>query len=261
VSAAVVSHRSALLAYELPIVGGLPRVPELTVPPRGRVDVPGAHMHRANLPREHVTIINGTPTTSVARTVVDVARHHPLQASVPAIDAALHRRLTTREELSAVLLLCWNWPGVRRAQRALRYSDGRAESPLESVSRLTVHAVGLPAAEPQCEIRDLAGRFLGRLDLYWDEFGVGGEADGRDKYDTRDALWAEKERQESIERTGLVIVRWGWDVAWRRPRELERRILAAFERGRSRDRSGFIRGWSVHRPQDGKNAVKTAPTR
>ena len=94
-------------------------------------------------------------------------------------------------------------------------------------------------------IFDVAGIFRGRCDFYWDEFGVVGEADGRDKYDGRDVLWDEKERQEDLERLGIVVVRWGWTVATRRAQELRRRLTDGFERGRLRDRSGSPRKWSI----------------
>ena len=37
-----------------------------------------------------------------------------------------------------------------------------------------------------------------------------GECDGRLKYRDDDALPREKKRQEDLENTGLIVVRWGW---------------------------------------------------
>ncbi len=118
-------------------------------------------------------------------------------------------------------------------------ADGRAESPLESVSRLVLRWLALPTPDLQTTLCDRNGVFLGRADFYWDEFGVAGEADGRLKYEDRDVLTAEKLRQEALEDPGVAIVRWGWRDAQYRPRPLGDRIVQAFERGRRRDRSGF----------------------
>lgn len=94
----------------------------------------------------------------------------------------------------------------------------------------------LPAPDLQTSVFDQFGRFVARLDLYWDEFGVAGEADGRSKYDSRSVLTGEKERQEVIEDLGLIVARWGWEHTTRRRHVLQERIENAFERGRLRDR-------------------------
>ena len=79
-------------------------------------------------------------------------------------------------------------------------------------------------------VRTPHGLIVGRCDFYWDEPGVFGEADGRSKYDGRDVLTAEKDRQEALERLGLVCVRWGWSTVRSDPRDLAARVLDAFER-------------------------------
>ena len=246
VNGSVVSDRSALVMHGLPIVGPRPPVPELTVPPNGTGDVHRAHLYRASLPPEDVVIICGVAVTSIARTLVDVGRHRSTAAAVAAVDAALYRGLTTLDEIEAVLRRCRNWPRIRRAQRAVELTDGRSESPLESVSRLVIARLGLPKPDLQPVVRDPTGIPLGRLDFYWDEFGVAGEVDGRAKYrDNDEAFPAEKERQERIEDLGVPFARWGWRLATQHPTGLRIKIEAAFERGRARDRSGFPRRWSI----------------
>jgi hypothetical protein len=250
IAGAVISHRSALIMHDLPIVGPRPPLPEVTVPPNRLGSARRVHLHRATLAAQDVTVIDGTFVTSAARTVVDEARHRSTAAAVAAMDAALHRRLTTVADIEAVILRCWNWPGIRRANRAVRLADGRAESPLESVSRLVIGWLRLPPPDLQPTIRAGDGHMCGRLDFYWDAFGVAGEADGRGKYQDRDDAYpAEKERQESMEDLGVTFARWGWPLATRRPHELRAKIESAFARGRARDRSGLPRGWSVTRAE------------
>lgn len=242
---AVLSHRSALLLYGLPLVGRRPPAPEVTVPPRSNGNLVGVHVHRAQLRAPDVVLVDDARVTAVARTLVDVARHVPATTAVAALDAALHRGLVSMRELESTMRFCWNWPGIRRAERAVMLADPRAESPLESISRLTLRRLRLPEPRTQRLIFDARGTVVGRGDFYWDEFGVIGEADGRAKYADRDVLTAEKEHQEEYEDLGLVVVRWGWDYVTRRPQALRARIEAGFERGRARDRSGFPRLWSL----------------
>ena len=245
-SGSVLSHRSALELHGLPIVGRWTGTPELTVPPRRIGSLLDAHLYRATLWTQDVDLSREVGVTSPARTLIDVARTCPTSTAVAALDAALHRRLITVDELDDVVLRCWNWRGIGRAHRAIRLSDPRSESPLESISRLTIRWLRLPPPQLQTVVSDGDGHPIARLDFYWDEVGVAGEADGRSKYDDRDVLTREKDRQEDAENLGICFARWGWDHVIRRPHALRTRLESAFERGRLRDRSGFRRGWSVH---------------
>lgn len=241
---AVASHLSALRLHGLPVVGRPPSSPQLTVRPRTTGSLVGAGLHRATLSPDDVTARGGVPVTCVARTLVDVARRCPFPTALAATDAALHRRLVSFDELDAVVVRCWNWPGIRRVHRVLEFADGRAESPLESVSRVVLHWLRVPPPELQPLVLDDDGVARARLDFYWDGVGVAGEADGRSKYDDRSVLTREKKRQESVESLGLTFVRWGWSDTVR-PQLLRGRLERAFERGRALSRSGLPRGWSV----------------
>ena len=150
-------------------------------------------------------------TTSPERTVVDLAREHGVEFGVVAADYLLHEELRTERELTRELESCRGWPGVRAAREAIAFADGRSESVLESRSRLALHRWGLPAPEPQARIGNEWGSFIGRVDFYWDEFGVVGEADGDLKYEGTEPtpLITEKRRQGRAEEVGLIVVRWG----------------------------------------------------
>ncbi len=244
----VISHQSAAVIHGLPLLFRSPSRPTVTVPPNGTGDLAIAHLHRATLPAQDIVYTDGTAITSVARTVVDIARSLPTTAAVVTLDAALQRGLTTANDIDSVLQRCRTWPGAARAKKALSLGDARAESPLESFSRLVLAKIGLPVAELQQRIYDGFGRQLARVDFYWDEFGVVGEADGHDKYTLSPrSLVDEKLRQEQLENLGLVVVRWGWSDVGQRTL-LDRRIRAAFDRGRARDQSGFPRNWSLGTP-------------
>jgi hypothetical protein len=241
----VVSHRSAALFHELPLLRPAPSRPDLTISPRATGDVAGALLHRATLRADDVVDIGGVPVTSMPRTLIDLGRSMPTPAAVVAIDAAAHRGLVDATTLERAAHNCRNWPGICRAKRALAAADGRSESPLETVSRLIIAWLGLPTPGLQVPVHDDLGMFVGRPDFYWDGPGVAGEADGQNKYDSRTALVEEKRRQERLEALGLIVVRWDWNEVTRYPHLLRDRIKSAFERGNNRDRSGFPRGWSV----------------
>ncbi len=241
----VISHHVAALLHGLPLLRPPPARPSLTVPPRARNESPDAHLLCATLTADDIVYVDGLPVTSIARTLVDLGRWDPTPSAVVAMDAALHLRLVTPDEIDTVVRRCWNWPRIARAARAIALVDARSESPLETVSRLAIQRLGLPTPVLQPEIVGADGVFIGRVDFYWDEFGVVGEADGAGKYArSSTSLLDEKRRQERLENREIVVARWGWDEV-RRPSELRRRLENAFNRGQRRSRSGLPREWSI----------------
>jgi hypothetical protein len=242
-SGSAISHESGLLTHDLPVLFRRSDQPSLTVPPGRYSTLSAANLHRAALPPCDVVMKYGVPVTSVARTIVDCARSTSTLAAVAAADAALHLHLTTRSELDDVLLRCWNWPGIRRAAHVIELADPRAESALESISRVILRRLHVPKPTLQAELGDARGGFIGRVDFYSDEFGVVGEADGAGKYDrSPTSLVREKERQEKLEDLGVVFVRWGWDAPTQHPQDLRRRLFRAFQR--AAERSGRGRDWT-----------------
>jgi len=214
---AVVSHSSAASLLNL----GLLRRPDLgqtilTVRPgqRGHKDLPGIHVHRAGLPPWHLTESHQMPVTTVARTLVDLARALPLQDGLVAIDAALHSSRVRLEGLEEVIADCRGWPWIRRAAAAVALADPAAESPLESLSRLFFRDNDIPPPQTQVVLRS-GGTFIARTDFWWEKQRVAGEADGMGKYVALADLHAEKQRQERIEALGIRVVRWTWDDIWR----------------------------------------------
>ena len=190
------------------------------------------------MPADHLVPDAPVARLSTSRTILDIAREHGLEDGIVVGDAALRRRMTDGARLSRCAEVCTGWPGMRRARSLLELLDERAESPVESVSRLRLHFTNLPAPELQPDILTLDGRFLGRLDFYWDEFGVAGEVDGLEKYliDPERVVMNEKRRQGPMEETGLIFVRWTRADLEDMP-QLERRLTTAFARGARRPRS------------------------
>jgi hypothetical protein len=244
VPAAVASHASAAALAGLP-VWRWPDRPCITVPPRHTGDAGAVHLHRAALPGRYRRRAGDIARTSVARAFCDLAREHGVENAVVLGDAALHRGVIQLDDLERCRRDCRRWPGIRRAEAALRVVDHRSESPIETVSRLRLSIVGVPAPQLQPTLIGIDGTPLGRADFYWDEFGVVGEVDGKLKYtDPTDpeALWKEKRRQEGLEDAGLIVVRWGrahlGDMG-----HLAGRLNNAFTR--SKRRSASERGWVV----------------
>jgi hypothetical protein len=228
--APVVSRRSGALVHSLPLLGRPPREPELTRAPRSERDRSETSAVRvAPLPPEDVTEVNGIPVTSLARTACDVGRTRAFREGVVVADAVL-RRQVPRNDLLAAVRRCRSWPGGVRGVQVAELADGRADGPLESITRVAYADQGLPAPETQVEVWSPDGVFLGLVDFLWRQQRVVGEADGLGKYDAPLALKKEKLREEGLRACGLEVVRHVWDDVWTPPAQarLAGRVRDAF---------------------------------
>jgi very-short-patch-repair endonuclease len=199
----VVSGRSAAILHGLPTLS-VPQRPELTdAEPAGLGRRPKTHIYGATLTIDDVTTWFGVPVTTVARTLVDLARHDRRDA-IMAVDAALREEAVDPPELAAALEQAVGWPGVRQARDVLALADARAESPLESLTRLALIEDGFPRPRLQVPI----GAY--RVDLLFDEARLVLESDGLGKY--TDAEWRrEKRREAALRRMGFRVERVTWE--------------------------------------------------
>jgi len=190
-------------------------------------------VHHAGLPPGHVVDAGGLPSTSAARTVVDLARSSPFRAGVVTADAALRRRSCTAADLAAAVAACAGWPGVRRARDVMAFADPRSASPLESISRVAFADFGLPRPRLQAQLAS-----LDVVDFLWPDYGVVGEADGMGKYTSPHVLRAEKLREERLSVDGYSVVRWTWEEVFRRPDAVAWRVLGVLKRRGYRGAAG-----------------------
>jgi hypothetical protein len=227
-----VSHSSAALLYGLPLPRSEPSRVFLTAESGVQSRTPRAEIQVCAVPTADRAELDGLPIASVARTVVDLARHYRPDDAVAIGDCALHRGLTDLASLAVVLASCASWRGIIAARTAIARMDGRRESWLESKSAMVIAHHGIVPPEPQVLIADDAGPFA-RVDFLWHPPGVVGEADGAVKYGSTDGLRPlieEKRRQERLEALGFVVVRWDTGDILRRAQQTCERIHAALDR-------------------------------
>ena len=242
---AVVSHHSAALVHGLPIPWRLPPWVAMTTSGSVRTATPHTllRLEPGGLPREAVAVCADMAVTSVDRTVIDCLRELPLADGVAIADAALRSGLVSPSSLRRTRSGQRGWPFITKADRALPILDGRRENWFESWSFTRLWQLGIEPPEPQVEVYDRRGRFLGRVDGLWRDGGVVAEADGSGKYlgefDPDGAsgvaaariVLAEKVREDRIRDCGLEFVRWGVDEMGRDPQAVASRVERARERG------------------------------
>jgi predicted transcriptional regulator of viral defense system len=179
---AVISHASAAILHGLPVWPAAVEHVHVTRSRRGggiRRNI--VHLHGAPLDAEDLMDVDGVPVTSLARTVLDLARTLPMDQAVACGDRALALGLD-KSKLEARLHTLERWPGVRAARRTVEFLDVRSESVGESASRVRLMEEGLPTPELQQEIFGSDGQLVARVDFYWKEQKTIGEFDGKIKY-------------------------------------------------------------------------------
>jgi hypothetical protein len=225
---AVASHASAAVLHGLPTWGmRLDRVHVTRARRNGGRTGERVHVHTAPLPPDDLDNAGEIPVTSVARTVVDLARTLPFEAAVAVADAALHALITEPERLAALqaaladtLARSTGWRGSPAARRVLAFANARSGSVGESRSRVAIHRAGLPTPVLQWEVIGSAGQWIGMVDFGWPEQRTVGEFDGKEKYgrllkpgqSPADAVYLEKRREDALRAETLSVVRWGWDA-------------------------------------------------
>jgi hypothetical protein len=227
---AVVSHQSAAHLHKIDLVGRRDLTVHLTRRPAADLHAPARiRLHSAELPTSHVTAILGLPTTTAARTAIDLARTLPFRAGVVAVDSALHSRLASVTELESVLAVCSRWRGAAIAAEVISFADGRSESPLESIARVVFRDCGLPAPKLQALIG--TAEDVARVDFFWDEFRTIVEVDGAVKYADPQRAQAQLKRDSWLRSLGYEVVHFTWDEITTMPEYVVTTIREAFRRG------------------------------
>ncbi len=125
-------------------------------------------LHRS----DHVTPWGASlPVTSLARTIVDIARTCDLPTALVAAESALSQDLVCRKDWDDVLDQLPRWPGVNQAQRSLDLATPNCADPLLSWCRGLFLTLGLP--NPLCAVSvSHQEHAVGHFDFVWPDQAV-----------------------------------------------------------------------------------------
>ncbi|WFE45560.1 type IV toxin-antitoxin system AbiEi family antitoxin domain-containing protein [Verrucosispora sp. WMMD1129] len=184
-------------------------VPPDSPRPQRRND-PDLVVHQLTLGSADVGVVAGIPVTSAVRTVADVILRVGRYPAVCVLDSALNRKLVSEADFAAIPALIAGRRGARVARQCLAEADGRAQSPLETRTRLRCVDGGVPPDVLQLEVRDDDGYLLGIGDLGWRRSRVIAEADGAAPHRTPQAVYEDRIRQNRLTNAGWRILRFTW---------------------------------------------------
>ena len=175
------------------------------------------------------------PIRQPALAILGAAMTCGIETGVVAADAALAAGKTTPQDLQTWLGRLSRHRDVTRTRQAVQLADARSESVGESRTRLLLNAIGFQPT-PQVEIRGPQGRLVGRVDFLLERERIIVEFDGLMKYADatgREALAAEKSREDRLRALGYEFVRLTWaDLS--RPATVERLMRLAVARSSAR---------------------------
>jgi very-short-patch-repair endonuclease len=221
---AVLSHRSAAVLWGLRR-GDSART-EVTAPGRvGRRD--GIRPHRATLPPDEVTVVDGIPVTTVARTLFDLAAvvdRHEVQRAIEQAEAG---RLSDSTPLAALVT---RYPGRRGTAvlKAILGKEGRTagitRSELEGGFLRFLADRGLPS--PRTNVWLQVGADWIEADCVWPGPRVVVELDSWTYHGTKAAFRRDRARDRRLKVAGWEPIRvTAWDLE-EEPDRLEGELLA-----------------------------------
>ena len=208
--------------------GATPRS-RVTVPSRSARRHPGIKVHRSTtLTDKDVTVVNGIPTTTIARTLLDLA-----DVVTP---RQLERSFDQAEILEALDLNAINDQmarnptrrGAKRCRIVLEtHYIGRTPTWSENEEALLAitRSLGIPDPETnQFVVLDDGGPAI-RADFVWRDRRVIVETDGRKWHNTRQRFESDRVRDQRLIAAGWTIIRTTWKQMKYRPHELRPLLL------------------------------------
>lgn len=201
---AVVAMRSAAAHYGWKMKVQ-PPLPELAVRPNRKLSAErdAARILWVDLVADDVRHGVTTPV----RTVVDCARRLPFDEALAIADSALRRGDVTPEELEWAALVV-RGPGAGAVRRVLRYADGRAANPFESVLRALCIEAGL---EVEAQVALDLGTGVVHPDLICRSLQLLLEADSYTFHTGRKAHARDCARYNLMVLRGWRVLRFSWE--------------------------------------------------
>jgi very-short-patch-repair endonuclease len=214
---AVLSHHSAATLWGLR--PGTARPIHVTVPgDRGFPAPTGVKLHRCRtLAPADVTVHDGLPLTSPARTYLDIAPTLPDRDLERLLDEGLFvKRIVTIAQIGAVLARAGNHPGRARLARVARNRtrSTQTDSPPEEALLMLIRTAGLPDPELQFPMLDY------RLDMFWPELKLAVEVDAHGTHGSPARFEADRRRDARLlTEKGISVLRLTRAAVEQRPYE------------------------------------------
>ena len=195
----VLSHRAAAGLWRIRQSNAL----EVTAPRHCKR--PGILAHRAVLPVDEITEVDGIPVTTVARTIFDLAAVLPKHDVESAISQADYRRHTDLLSLGDLVARYPRRRGTRTLRKLLAEGAAMSRSELERAFLAFVDAQRLEKPHTNAHIH--AGGRWHECDAVWPKAKLIVELDGYDAHRTRKAFDDDRADDRLLRLAGWFVTR------------------------------------------------------
>jgi hypothetical protein len=220
---AVLSHVSAAVHWNL--LNYEPARPEVTAPASHK-GVPGIRLHRSHsLDAQDTTNHQGIPTTTVHRTLLDLAAYVPQHHLERALSQAERLQLYDHRAIESVIERSNGHRGTRRLSTAIQDDPQFTRGELEARMRKLVRDHGLPrpSFNVSLDAPDHAGL---EVDCYFPTHRLVVETDGWDTHRTRQAFEDDRAKDAALLAAGYRVVRFTWRQLRYDPQTVADRLTA-----------------------------------
>lgn len=169
--------------------------------------LPGLRVRSDSVDEDEITVSDGVPATTPARTALDLACWYPRLEAMVAVDALLRATGLDVAESTALAEHHHGRRGIASARRVLQAADAGAQSPKETWLRMLLIDDGLPPPITQIPVMGDTGSIVAYLDMGWPELMVAVEYDGEQHRTNRSQYRWDVRRLEFAARRGWIVVR------------------------------------------------------
>jgi hypothetical protein len=220
---AVLSHVSAAVHWNL--LNYEPPLPEVTAP-ASRKGAAGIRLHRSHsLDAQDTTNHQGIPTTTVHRTLLDIAAQVPIHHLERALAQAERLQLYDHRAITETIARANGHRGTKRLSQAIAGDPQFTRGELEARMRELVRDHGLP--RPSFNVSLDAPDHPGlEVDCYFPTHRLVVETDGWDTHRTRQAFEDDRAKDAALLAAGYRVVRFTWRQLRYDPQTVADRLIA-----------------------------------
>lgn len=224
---AVLSHGSAGLLWGLVPPGA--SLAEITCADGGRARRPGIRAHRGAVAEDERTTVDGIPSTSPFRTILDLAGELKGRQLERAWNEMQVRRLTDRLSLDELLTRHRGRRGIAVLRELVRSTqpEGITRNELEERFVGFLDAHGLPRPRLNAPLR-VRGRFI-EVDCLWEQERLAVELDGYQVHGTPRAFQGDRKRDRELLAEGWRSIRVTWRQLGDEPEAVAEDLRQALE--------------------------------